>query len=74
MFLPVVVFELLNGFFILIISYLAKKLPGPPESFCMFIQYILFPGHARRVIKRTRAIIWIIDILTFYYKMLDKCI
>jgi hypothetical protein len=44
MFLPVVVFELLSGFFIYLKSYLPKKLPGFPESFCMFIAIHIIPG------------------------------
>jgi hypothetical protein len=43
MFLPVVVVELLSWFFISK-NYLKKKLPGFPESFCMFIVLHIIPG------------------------------
>jgi len=43
MFLPVVVFALLRLFFILKIR-LKKKLPGFPESYCMFIVSHIIPG------------------------------
>jgi hypothetical protein len=43
MFLPVVVFELLSGIFIIKV-HLKKKLPGSPESFCMFMPIHIIPG------------------------------
>jgi hypothetical protein len=43
MFLPVVVLALLNWFFILK-NHIKKKLPGFPESFCIFIAIHIIPG------------------------------
>jgi hypothetical protein len=43
MFLPIVVVALLNVFFIVCFIY-KKKLPGLPESFCIFIVLHIISG------------------------------